>query len=227
MPFGPDVFAGDVWIASTNFNVVACWHNARHLRELTMCGYQSIFWAKALSRSLEQYLLSLHILGAAHTSPRGMPQHMQGYTRGAYTLRSPGIKFADESLREITYWLNLSAITSLVLTIDMSLEEKYGKRDRFNRVEPKYIGVAARIANRLRNAFAHNPMLPVWDERALGWDREVDYPHVLRPYILEIPGVIRMDLRSASPGDRVELDRCIGGELALVAFAVFVYDQLL
>lgn len=98
--------------------------------------------------------------------------------------------------------------------IDSVLDRLEGSGRFASGARPELFG-AAWIGRLVRNAFAHNPLAPLWK-----LDREC------RGKVYEVPRVIKLDCRLLKTGEPVRrMD--YGGPLALLRLSIFVRGVLL
>jgi hypothetical protein len=153
-----------------------------------------------LSMAELQYKLALSISALAATNGPITGQ-LEAFTWGRQRLEAPELELSPREEQLAASLLEHSAIYLMMQQLDKELDHKHGG-GRFKPTAGDLRPVAW-IARLLRNAFAHDPMFPVWlIERSV------------RNTLLEVPGTIRID--TTDLGGKPVRPRHYGGPIAVL-----------
>jgi len=156
-----------------------------------------------------QFKLALQVSASAH-SEHCLQQPLVVFSFGGYHIERDDLSLTEDESQIAASALEHCATHLMAVVIDTALEHTIP--NRFESLDMPIVH-ASRIARLLRNAFAHNPLLPVWhitNENHRGQ--------------FEIPGVISIDARHLHG---LEVDwRHYGGPLALLKFLAYTRSRI-
>lgn len=162
----------------------------------------------------KQFKLAIAVAAHTHKHPdKPKFSYLSAFSSGKHVLAKKDLELTALNERLASTALEHSTTYLMAVQLDSTLEAIYGSK-RFTHKDDS-IRNASCIARLIRNAFAHNPLSPVWKIH-----------RQFKNKTFAIPGVIEIDTSRLANGQAV-VRMHYGSPLALLRFSEFVRLRLL
>lgn len=166
---------------------------------------------RLLTDAENQFKLAVGLQNLCANADSNVLTYARTWSFGMHIADHDELSLSPEAEERASGALVHCATYLLAVQLDSVLQEAIS--NRFNHSN-SVISAAAWIARLIRNAFAHNPLYPVWKI-----DRKC------RNKLIEIPGIIRLDTSGREGNCLKRMD--YGGPLALLKLSSYVRQNIL
>ena len=172
----------------------------------------SKFHRQLITVAQHQFKLALALRAhCASAQPENGLSYLQSFSFGTHIASSEELSLTPSEEQFAAAALEHSVTYVMAVQIDTALQAVFAQRFSHPRSE---VQQSAWIARLIRNAFAHDPLNPIW----------LTYPEC-EDKVFSVEGIIALNTSQLKGKELQRMD--YGGPLALLRFAEFVKAQLL